>query len=177
MKKTLLTILTGVLAFTTVLHINSGAALGSDPPDIKVSVVLLAPDQSTTADAFGPVDPIYAQISMKVGDDPVYTSARFEERNFHLDLVFTFTRSDGSKEVITADFPNVLALKPPRIETETGIQVEAVRELPAGWVWTVGPFDVREWYSLKAGMSCIFSAAITAPLFLSSRFNCDSIRE
>jgi len=106
MKKTLLTLLYGLLAFTAVVHINYGVALGGDPPDIKVSVVLLAPDQVTTADAFGPVDPIYAQISMKVGDEPVYTTARFDERDFHLDLFFTLTRPDGSQELITADFPH-----------------------------------------------------------------------
>jgi hypothetical protein len=154
MKKTYLTILTGFLAFVTVVHVYCDVALGGDPPDIKVSVVLLSPDQVTTADAFGPIDPIYAMISMKVGGSPVYTTARFDERDFYLDLYFTLTRPDGSKELITADFPNDhdLTLKPPRTETETGVQVEAVRKLPAGWIWTVGPFDVKEWYSLKAGM-------------------------
>jgi hypothetical protein len=161
MKKTLFTILTGFLAFVTVLHINGGVALGGEPPDnIRVSVVLLSPDLSSTADAFGPIDPIYAQVSIKVSDEPLFTTARFEERDFHLDLYFTLIRSDGTRELITADFPNDPVLRPPRIETETGIQVEAVRELPAGWVWTVGPFDVKEWYSLKAGM---FSVIVRFP--------------
>ena len=157
MKKTLLTITIGLLAFIAVIHLDNGVAQGSEPPDIKVSVVILAPDQSTTADAFDFDDPIYARISLEVGGEPVYTSARFDERDFHLDLLFTLTRPDGSKEFITADYPTDLVLKPPRIEIETGIQVEAVRELPAGWVWTVGPFDVRDWYQLKAGM---FSASV-----------------
>lgn len=161
MNKTFYRILTGFLAFVTVLNFYSGVALGGKPPEnIRVSVVLLSPDQLSTADAFGPLDPVYAQISIKVGDAPVFTTARFDERDSHLDLYFTLIRPDGSKELITADFPNDPVLRPPRIETETGIQVEAVRELPAGWVWTVGPFDVKEWYSLKAGM---FSVTVRFP--------------
>ena len=162
MKKTILTLLTGFLAFIAVLTIDYSIALGGDPPDVKVGVAILAPDQVTPADAFGPADPIYALISMKVGDEPVFTTARFDERDFHLDLYFSLTKSDGSKELITADFPDDLALKPPRIETDTGIQVEAVRELPAGWVWTIGPFDVREWYSLKAGMISVSARVLFA---------------
>jgi hypothetical protein len=99
---------------------------------------------------------------MKVGDEPVYTTARFDERDFHLDLFFTLIRPDGSKELITADFPHNMTLKPPRIETGTGVQVEAVRELPAGWVWTAGPFDVKEWYSLKAGMFSVKARVLIA---------------
>jgi hypothetical protein len=162
MKKIYPTILTGFLAFVIVYYINYGIALGGNPPNVNVSVVLLTPDQTATTDLFGPEDPIYALISMKVGTEPVYTTARFNERDFHLDLYFTLTRSDGSKELITGDFPNDLALKPPRIELETGVQVEAVRELPAGWVWTVGPFDVREWYSLKAGMLSVQARVLFA---------------
>ena len=124
MKKTLFSLLIGLLAFIAAIHIDHGIARGSDPPDIKVSVVLLAPDQSTTTDAFDFDDPIYARISLQVGAEPVYTSARFEEKDFHLDLRFTLTRSDGSKELITAIYtPDLnryqsLASKGPTVHTQ-----------------------------------------------------------
>jgi hypothetical protein len=152
MKKTLFWILIGLPAFIITIQLDNRAANAGFQPDIKVSVAILAPDQSTTAAVFGFEDPIYTRISLQVGSESIFTTARFRERNFHLNLLFTMTRPDGSQELITAVVPAVVDLKPPRTISGTGIQVEAVDELPAGWAWTVGPFDAKDWYLLKAGM-------------------------
>jgi len=148
MKKILLSLLSLVLI--SALYGAQSVDAGS-PPAIDVSVVLLDQDEKTT-DAFLLDDPITVVISMEnVGTDTVIAQEVFLSKQYHLELHFTYTRPDGTKELITADIPhNLDEPGSPRVKLIGGKlrQVEGVVFLESGWAWSVNPFNARDHYRI-----------------------------
>lgn len=148
MKKILLSL--SILMFITGLYGARPVGAGS-PPAIDVSVVLLDSDNKAT-DTFLLDEPITVVISMEnVGPDTVIAQEAFLSRQYHLELHFTYTRADGTKELVTADVPyNIDEPKPPRVKLIEGQlrQVEGVVFLESGWAWSVNPFDALDHYRI-----------------------------
>ena len=148
MKKILLSLLG--LVFIAGLYGTNSVAAGS-PPDIDVSVALIGKDKKTT-DIFMLNEPIMVVLSMEnVGPDTIISQEAFLSKHYHLELHFTYTRPDGTKELITADVPdNLDEPKPPRVKLIDGklLQVEGVVLLESGWSWSVNPFNALEHYRI-----------------------------
>jgi hypothetical protein len=158
MKNRLFTILISLLF---VAAINADYTLGqaAGPPDISVSVALLD-GNGNPSNAFLLGQQINVVISLEnVGSEAVITSEGFTDKDFHLQLQFY----DPNEDVITATHPTGLPdPPPPPVQLIQGelIQVELVEVLPAGWLWTVDPFDAHDFYALIQGGSYSVNALI-----------------
>lgn len=148
MKKIILSLLS--LVVITGLYSARSMGAGS-PPAIDVSVALLGKDKKTT-ETFMIDEPVTVVISLEnVGTDTVIAQEVFLNKPYHLELHFTHTRPDGTKELITANVPyNLDEPKPPRVKLIGGKlrQLEGVVFLKSGWAWSVDPFNALDHYRI-----------------------------
>ena len=149
--KTLLIKLMIILMVTVSVSLTISVVACGAPPDITVS---LAFTDSRTTDGLTYLlgDPIPFILTLKNNGSPVITSKGFQEKPFHLYLMFT--GPDGTIKAIKLG-ENAETPPPPNViidATGNPVQVEAVESLLNGWGKAITVPDAHSYYALtKAG--------------------------
>lgn len=146
------------------------AVMSPGGPEICVSLVFLDQDGNAT-DSYALDDKVMARISLEnVGEGDIITSKNFSQKPFHLLLHFY----DPDGKLITAEHPIGAPDSPPPLVKFVGgklDQVEAIErlnggtlnddEVEGGWVMTVGPFNVHDFYLLAKSGDYMAKAVIS----------------
>jgi hypothetical protein len=163
MKKTLLGVLASVIFLIGAIALQT-TALAADcatqvllqgqpnAPAMCVGVALTDVN-GTPSTTFASDEEIWVRISLEnVGLPDIVTSAHFLETKFHLLLRFTYIRPDGTKELITTNYPEKPdSMPPPSLEGANYEQAEEFTVLQGTgsgtpFPWVVDPFNAMPIY-------------------------------
>jgi hypothetical protein len=134
------------------MTMGHGTAQGGTPPSMNVSVAVL--DQyGNLTDTYQVGEDVRVVVAVQnVGLQRINAYEVFGQKNFHLNLRFTYVDPDGKKRLITATHPGGLLTPPPPRVKRIGnqlVQVDLVSIWQPGSSWTTVPFVAQDFYDLS----------------------------